>query len=145
MRSSKRGPVDWVDARGLGRALDFPKILKNVSLLCSVLRIELAQSRLTHTLERQHPRPGPITVVSPGDTPFQLLFNAANGTHRDIFSNEQLWGESAPGNNTIYTFSNSDYASPDFDVAIGRVQYGLLPPEQVLRLERNWQRRRGGV
>ncbi|KAK3166764.1 hypothetical protein OEA41_009889 [Lepraria neglecta] len=78
--------------------------------------------------------PGLITVVGTGNTPFQPLFNAANGTYRDIFFDaplEQLWGESAPSNNKIYTSSNSNYASTDFNAAIGKVQYGLLSPDQV--------------
>lgn len=78
--------------------------------------------------------PGLITVVGTGNTPFQPLLKAANDTPRDIFFDaplDQLWGESAPANNTIYTSSNSVYASTDFDAAIGKVQYGLLSPGQI--------------
>lgn len=76
--------------------------------------------------------PGPITVVGSGNTPFDLLIS--NTTHRDIFFDaplNQLWGENAPSNATLYTSENSYYASVDFATAIGKPWHGSLDPQQV--------------
>ena len=76
--------------------------------------------------------PGPITVVGTGNTPFSAL--TANNTYRDIFFDaplEQLWGENAPSNNTLYTSSNSYYTSVSFAKAIGKPWHGILTPDQV--------------
>ncbi|CAF9925445.1 Altered inheritance of mitochondria protein 6 [Imshaugia aleurites] len=76
--------------------------------------------------------PGPITVVGSGNTPFDLLIS--NTTYRDIFFDaplDQLWGENAPSNASLYTSENSYYASVNFASAIGKPWHGSLEPQQV--------------
>lgn len=76
--------------------------------------------------------PGPITVVGSGNTPFDLLIS--NTTYRDVFFDaplDQLWGENAPSNASLYTSENSYYASVDFASAIGKPWHGSLGPQQV--------------
>lgn len=76
--------------------------------------------------------PGPITVVGSGNTPFDLLIS--NTTYRDVFFDaplDQLWGETAPSNASLYTAENSYYASVDFATAIGKPWHGSLAPQQV--------------
>ncbi|KAI4239286.1 MAG: hypothetical protein LQ352_007804 [Teloschistes flavicans] len=67
--------------------------------------------------------PGVVTVVATGNTPFHQLLssnstaNTTTATYRDVFFDaplDQLWGEDAPANNTMYTSENSNYASTSF-------------------------------
>lgn len=76
--------------------------------------------------------PGPITIVGSGNTPFDLLIS--NTTYRDVFFDaplDQLWGENAPSNASLYTSENSYYASVNFETAIGKPWHGSLDPQQV--------------
>ncbi|MCJ1279772.1 Altered inheritance of mitochondria protein 6 [Puttea exsequens] len=76
--------------------------------------------------------PGPITVVGTGNTPFDAIL--ANTTHRDVFFDaplDQLWGENAPTNATLYTSENSLYASVSMEKAIGKPWLGVLSPTQM--------------
>lgn len=76
--------------------------------------------------------PGPLTIVGTGATPFSLL--TANSTYRSIFFDaplSDLWGEDAPSNNKKYTSQNSDFASTNFEEAIGKTFLGVLSPSQV--------------
>ena len=117
MRSSVSEPVDWVNARDLGRAAMpwmFPKFWKMYSCFAQSCGLSLPKAGWPTHWNGSTLLPGLISVVDPGK-PL-----------------EQLWGESAPGQNTIYKFRNSDYASPDFDAGNGKVKYGQLSPEQVL-------------
>lgn len=87
--------------------------------------------------------PGLITVVSTGNTPFDLL--AANTTYRDVFYDaplDELWGDDpTPLQDDEqlllaqrYTSENSYYASVSFQEAIGGLWHGMLTPQQVLTI-----------
>ncbi|KAL6713251.1 Altered inheritance of mitochondria protein 6 [Lecanora helva] len=77
--------------------------------------------------------PGPITVVSTGNTPFNLL--VSNITYRDIFFDaplNELWsGDSEPSNASLFDSQNSFYASTSFRESIGKPWHGMLSPQQT--------------
>lgn len=78
---------------------------------------------------------GPVTIVGTGNTDFRAL--VSNTTYRDIFFDaplDQLWGEDAPGNATLYTANNSYYASVSFAASIGGTWLGGLAPRQLYKI-----------
>ncbi|MDI1487469.1 MAG: Altered inheritance of mitochondria protein 6 [Ramalina farinacea] len=80
-----------------------------------------------------HLVPGPITVVATGNTPFSSIF-ALPDDHRDVFFDaplDQLSGEEASANGTLYNSTNSYYASVSFPKAIGKPNGGMFSPAQV--------------
>ena len=79
--------------------------------------------------------PGPVTVVGSGNTPFDLILS--NNAPREIFFDvplDQLWGQNAHPNNSMYTSENSLYASVSMQRAIGKLWLGMLSPSQVITL-----------
>ena len=87
--------------------------------------------------------PGLITVVGTGNTPFDLL--VANATYRDIFYDaplDELWGDIPVPIKDYeqlliaqkYNVENSYYASVSFQEEIGGLWYGMLTPQQVLKI-----------
>ena len=113
----------------------FPTVLKHLEPLRS-------KGWLTH-FNGTAVVPGLITVVGTGNTPFDLL--VANTTYRDIFFDaplEEFWGDDPipfGGYERLlisekYTAENSYYASVSFQEEIGKLLYGMLSPQQVLRI-----------
>ncbi|KAL8643223.1 MAG: hypothetical protein Q9226_008418 [Calogaya cf. arnoldii] len=78
--------------------------------------------------------PGPITIVSSGNTPFQSI--QTEKENRDIFFDAplaQFWGEDIDASRTnraLFNQQNSLYASASFADIIGEPWYGMLRPEQ---------------
>ena len=104
-------------------AATFPKVLEQLEPLRSQGWLTYFNGSIV---------PGPITVVGTGNTPFDLII--ANSTYRDIFFDaplDQLWGEQAPANATLYTNQNSLYASVSMQKEIGNPWLGALSPQQV--------------
>lgn len=71
--------------------------------------------------------------MATGNTPFSSILNLDHD-HRDVFFDaplDELSGEDAPANGTLYDHTNSHYASVAFPKAIGKPRLGMLSPAQV--------------
>lgn len=113
-----------VDIKSDGAAT-LPKVLESLEPLRS-------QSWLTY-YNGSAIIPGPVTVVGTGNTPFDLIVSH-RGKFREIFFDaplDQLWGEHALVNATMYNHTNSLYASVSMPKVIGRPWLGRLSPKQV--------------
>lgn len=80
-----------------------------------------------------HLIPGPITVVATGNTPYSSIL-ALPDDHRDVFFDaplDELSGDDAPTNGTLYNHTNSCYASVSFPKAIGKPKGGIFSPAQI--------------
>ncbi|KAL8689835.1 MAG: hypothetical protein Q9218_004580 [Villophora microphyllina] len=79
----------------------------------------------------------PITIVASGNAPFSVIKSSNATTPRDIFYDaplDDLWGETLPTNTTLYSPSNSVYASSSFASTIGLTWLGQLSPSQIYKI-----------
>lgn len=75
-------------------------------------------------------RPGPVTVVGSGRTPFDVL--VANSTYRDVFYDAPLERLAS----SRYNYTNSYYSSVAISHGIGGVWFGVIRQQQRRLIQR---------